>query len=103
MLYCCSECHEDYPANTGLATSKDLVKWTKYENNPILSRVDEGDWDESVIWFSIVEKINGIYYLWYEGYGGETVRTEEYGSYLKGDKSQIGMPKIKADYFFVKP
>jgi predicted GH43/DUF377 family glycosyl hydrolase len=103
MLYCGSDCHEDYPANAGLATSKDLETWTKYENNPIFSRGEKGEWDEGAIWFTTVEKINDTYYLWYEGYGGGTARTEEYGSYLKGGKSQVGMATMKADYFFVKP
>jgi beta-1,2-mannobiose phosphorylase / 1,2-beta-oligomannan phosphorylase len=103
MLYCGSDCHEDYPANAGLATSKDLIHWEKYDKNPIFSRGKEGEWDEGAIWFTTVEKINGIYYLWYEGYGGGTARTEEYGSYLKGGKSQVGMATMKADYFFVKP
>ena len=71
--------------------------------NPIFSRGDEGQWDEGAIWFSTVEKINGRYYMWYEGYGGGTARTEPYGSYLKGGKSQVGMATLVAPYFYVRP
>jgi len=49
-----------------------------------------------------VEKIDGVYYMWYEGYGGGTARKEPYGSYLKGGRSQIGLATMKADYFYVR-
>jgi len=91
MFYCGSDCCDDYPAHVGLATSTDLVHWYKSETNPIFSRGEEGEWDEGAIWFTTVEKIGGKYYLWYEGYGGGEARHKEYGSYLKGGKSQIGL------------
>jgi predicted GH43/DUF377 family glycosyl hydrolase len=103
MIYCGSDRHNDYPFDAGLATSRDLIHWTKYAGNPIFSRGNEGEWDEGAIWFTTVEKINGIYYMWYEGYGGGTARTEPYGSYLKGGKSQVGMATLDAPYFYVKP
>jgi len=103
MVYCGSDCSKDYPFNAGLATSIDLVHWTKYPTNPIFSRGDEGQWDEEAIWFTTVEKIGSRYYMWYEGYGGGTARTEPYGSYLKGGKSQVGMATLDAPYFFIPP
>ena len=103
MLYCGSDRYEDYPWHAGLAYSQDLVCWQKYPGNPIFSRGPEGAWDEGAIWFTTVEKINGVYYMWYEGYGGGTARTEPYGSYLAGGKSQVGMAMLKADYFYVDP
>lgn len=103
MIYCGSDRHKDYPFNAGLATSKDLIRWEKYSGNPIFSRGEEGQWDEGAIWFTTVEKIGGMYYMWYEGYGGGTARTEAYGSYLKGGKSQIGLATMGALWFYVKP
>jgi predicted GH43/DUF377 family glycosyl hydrolase len=103
MMYCGSDRHKDYPFSAGLATSTDLVHWTKYAGNPIFKRGDQGQWDEGAIWFTTVEKINGRYYMWYEGYGGGTSRTESYGSYLKGGKSQVGMATLDAPYFLVSP
>ena len=102
MIYCGSDVNKDYPFNAGLATSKDLIRWTKYDANPIFSRGEEGQWDEGAIWFTTVEKIGGRYYMWYEGYGGGTARTVPYGSYLKGGKSQVGMATMDAPYFFVE-
>ena len=102
MVYCGSDRHKDYPFSAGLATSTDLVHWTKYAGNPIFHRGEAGQWDEGAIWFTTVEKINGRYYMWYEGYGGGTARTEPYGSYLKGGKSQVGMATMAAPYFYVK-
>ncbi|HSQ76655.1 MAG TPA: hypothetical protein VLT13_13910 [Bacteroidota bacterium] len=103
MMYCASDLHNDYPPDAGLATSRDLIHWTKYPGNPIFSRGDEGAWDEGAIWFTTVEKINGRYYMWYEGYGGGTARVTPYGSYLKGGKSQVGMATLDAPYFYVRP
>ena len=103
MLYCGSDSNKDYPFYAGLRRPRDLVHWTKYPHNPIFSRGEEGAWDEGAIWFTTVEKINGRYYMWYEGYGGGTARTEPYGSYLKGGKSQVGMATMDAPYFYVRP
>jgi hypothetical protein len=103
MVYCGSDRNKDYPFNAGLATSRDLVHWAKYPGNPIFSRGDESQWDEGAIWFTTVEKISGRYFMWYEGYGGGTARTEPYGSYLKGGKSQVGMATLDAPYFYVRP
>ena len=103
MVYCASDRHNDYPADAGLATSRDLIHWKKFGGNPIFSRGMEGAWDEGAIWFTTVEKLNGRYYMWYEGYGGGTSRVEPYGSYLKGGKSQVGMATMEAPYFYVEP
>ncbi len=103
MMYCGSDRNDDYPFHAGLATSRDLVNWEKYAGNPVFERGPEGTWDEGAIWFTTVEKVNGIYCLWYEGYGGGTSRTEPYGSYLKGGKSQVGLATMAAEYFYVKP
>jgi predicted GH43/DUF377 family glycosyl hydrolase len=103
MVYCGSDRNKDYPFHAGLATSRDLVHWTKYARNPIFSRGNEGAWDEGAIWFTTVEKIKGRYYMWYEGYGGGTSRTQPYGSYLQGGKSQVGMATLDAPYFYVRP
>jgi len=103
MMYCGSAQNKDYPFNAGLATSGDLIHWTKYGGNPIFGRGEERAWDEGAIWFTTVEKINGRYYMWYEGYGGGTSRVQPYGSYLKGGKSQVGMATLDAPYFYVKP
>lgn len=103
MIYCGSDQHKDYPFHAGFATSADLVHWTKYSGNPIFSRGSPGAWDEGAIWFTTVEKIDGTYYMWYEGYGGGSSRTMPYGDYLKGGKSQVGMATMKAPYFYVRP
>jgi predicted GH43/DUF377 family glycosyl hydrolase len=103
MMYCGSDQNKDYPFNAGLATSTDLIQWTKSPHNPVFTRGEAGAWDEGAIWFTTVEKMNGRYYMWYEGYGGGTSRTVPYGSYLKGGKSQVGMATMQAPYFYVKP
>ncbi len=101
MVYCGSSRYDDYPHDAGLAVSNDLVHWTKYTGNPIFSRGAEGEWDEGAIWFTTVAPVNGRYYMWYEGYGGGTSRTEPYGSYLQEGRSQIGLAILDASYFYL--
>jgi|GEM_PF-735994 len=103
MMYCGSDRFDDYPWHAGVAASKDLVCWKKYEKNPVFSRGAKGVWDEGAIWFTTVEKIKGTYYMWYEGYGGGTAREEQYGSYLEGGKSRVGMACLHAPYLYVPP
>ncbi len=102
MVYCGSDRYDDYPAAAGLAVSHDLVEWKKYPGNPIFTRGPAGSWDEGALWFTTVERIGGRYYLWYEGYGGGTARSEPYGSYLKEGRSQIGLATLDAPYFYVR-
>jgi predicted GH43/DUF377 family glycosyl hydrolase len=103
MIYCGSDRYRDYPGAAGLAVSTDLVRWTKYPDNPIFMRGEAGEWDEGAIWFATVEKIGKRYFVWYEGYGGGTARHEPYGSYLVEGRSQIGLATLDAPYFFVDP
>jgi hypothetical protein len=102
MLYCGSDRHNDYPWHAGLATSGDLVSWRKYAGNPVFTRGEEGAWDEGAVWFTTVEKVGGKYYMWYEGYGGGSARTEPYGSYLQGGKSQVGLATLEAPWPLVR-
>ncbi|MFC2085937.1 hypothetical protein ACFLRO_01855 [Bacteroidota bacterium] len=95
MMYCGSDRFDDYPSHAGIAVSDDLVHWRKFEGNPVFSRGEEGAWDEGAIWFTTVEKIGDTYFMWYEGYGGGSSRSEAYGSYLTGAKSQVGMARLE--------
>jgi len=57
----------DFPKGFGLAFSKDLIHWEKYEGNPIFRRGLAGRWDDQAIWFpTIYRHRNGLLML-YEG------------------------------------
>jgi len=103
MVYCGSDRFDDYPAYVGLAVSRDLTHWNKFEGNPIFERGEAGAWDEGAIWFPTVRKVNGRYWMWYEGYGGGASRNEPYGTYLTEARSQVGLATLDAPYFYVKP
>ena len=96
MIYAGSSEYKDYPANFGLAYSNDLINWTKYADNPIFHRGEKGNWDEGGIWFGTINKINNLYYMWYEGFGGGISRENEYG---QGGKSQIGLAIYEGTFF----
>ena len=70
-----------------LATSTDGVGFTKHGANPVVI----GGGPEVVYH-------DGLFHLFYwRPRGGGTARTEEYGSYLRGGKSQIGLATAVAE------
>ena len=86
MIYAGSDDTLDEPRYFGLATSHNLTDWTKFSGNPIFGRGAKGAWDGALIWFGTTEKINGKYYMWYEG-----SRTR----YSEGATSQVGYAVIR--------
>lgn len=53
----------------GVATSKNLVDWKKYEKNPILDLGPEGSWDSKMMMCGgIIKHTDGKYYLFYSGF-----------------------------------
>jgi len=54
----------------GYATSTDKIKWTKYENNPVLGPGASGKWDQMWVGWPEVLLIDGIYHMWYTGRDG---------------------------------
>ena len=71
LIYAGDNEEKDYPKNFGIAFSKDLLSWTRYPGNPILSSGSQGSWESRAIWFPEILKVNENYYLWYEGYDGK--------------------------------
>jgi predicted GH43/DUF377 family glycosyl hydrolase len=59
-------------AGTGVATSTDLINWTKYSGNPVVSHGTPGSFDSSHAGKPAVIKIGGMYHLYYEGDNGTT-------------------------------
>jgi predicted GH43/DUF377 family glycosyl hydrolase len=50
----------------GLATSKDGLRWEKYDGNPVVVG-DRGSWDETGFEVSYLVKVDGEYRLYYTG------------------------------------
>ena len=103
MVYAGSQCHEDTPWHMGVAASRDLMHWTKYVGNPIFERGAEGGWDDCGIWYGTTVKVDGVYYMWYEGRSsGEprAIADARPGGRGRGGFSQIGLATMRADTFF---
>ena len=103
MVYAGSDRHEDTPWHFGLAASRDLVHWIKYEDNPIFERGVEGDWDDCGIWYGTTIKVGGVYYMWYEGRScgeSQAVADARPGGRGRGGFSQIGLATMRSDTFF---
>jgi len=96
MIYAGDNSHYDYPKNFGLAASRDLINWTKYIRNPIYERGEKGTWEEGGIWFPTFIKIDGTYYMWYEGYGQGKDRNKAFD---KPGYSQIGLSTLSGINF----
>ncbi len=56
-------------AAIGLASSANGINWTKYVNNPVLTKGDSVQWDGRWIESPAVIYDNGIYKMWYTGVG----------------------------------
>ncbi len=54
----------------GLATSKDMINWIKYEGNPVVPPGKEGDWDSFFTMYGKVLEKDGLYYMVYMGASG---------------------------------
>jgi predicted GH43/DUF377 family glycosyl hydrolase len=52
----------------GYATSPDGITWTKYANNPVLSRSNSGQDDASIVSPHVLYRA-GTYHMWYAGRG----------------------------------
>ena len=103
MVYAGSDRHEDTPWHFGVAASRNLVDWIRYPGNPIFARGSEGEWDDCGIWYGTTIKINGVYYMWYEGRSsGEprVVADQRPGGRGRGGFSQIGLATMRSDKFF---
>lgn len=51
----------------GLATSKDMIHWTKYAGNPVFSPNATGYWDDLHVRPKTVVRLKDWYYMFYEG------------------------------------
>jgi len=52
----------------GIATSRNLINWTKYKGNPVF-RPSKSGWDCRAVDAAFVAKFGGKYYMFYEGRG----------------------------------
>ena len=51
----------------GLATSNDMIRWTKYAGNPVFVPAEKGSWDDEHVRPKTFVKLNDWYYMFYEG------------------------------------
>jgi len=63
-----------------LATSPDLVTWTRYDGNPIIEPAGDG-WRRDAIWHPHVQKVDGTYYLFFNASGVVDGHAEEFIGY----------------------
>lgn len=56
-----------YDQQVGYATSLDGITWTKFPLNPVLTRGNNGDWDQILSSFPSVINDGGTYKMWYTG------------------------------------
>lgn len=72
MVYQGSDRHFDFPDRFHVAYSDDLLNWTKVQNTrPFFERGPAGRWDQGGIWFGEVFELDGMLYMYYEGWGCE--------------------------------
>jgi len=55
--------------SVGLATSPDGMVWSKYSGNPVFVPAAPGNWDNRILYGSMIFK-DSLFHYWYSGYGG---------------------------------
>ncbi len=63
-----------------MATSTDLVNWTRNPNNPIIRPEGDG-WRNEAIWHPNIVKVDGLYYMFFNASGVIDGHHEEYIGY----------------------
>lgn len=63
-----------------LATSTDLVIWTRYEGNPIIEPAGNG-WRRDAIWHPHIQQVDSVYYLFFNASGVVDGHAEEFIGY----------------------
>jgi len=62
-----------YLQAAGYAESDDGIHWQKYQGNPVFTPLPNS-WESTAIGINSVEKVNGIYQMWYGGNDGNTTK-----------------------------
>lgn len=90
-VYQCSAKHFDYPDRFHVAHSIDLIRWTKVDNDrPFFTRGARGQWDQGAIWFGEVFEHGDRLWMYYEGWGWESMDFDRDRHYAKPGRSQTG-------------
>ena len=75
-----AEGYEGGRKTMNVATSTNLVDWTRYEGNPIIEPAGDG-WRRDQIWHPHVQKVDGTYYLFFNASGVVDGKAEEFIGY----------------------
>lgn len=70
---------ENTRVQIGLATSTDLINWTKEISNPLIEIGDEDEWDGGSIEPGAIYELDGVYYLYYFGIPKDGVGKQHVG------------------------
>jgi predicted GH43/DUF377 family glycosyl hydrolase len=92
MFYNAKDQADGWIEQTGLATSEDLLRWQKHPDNPILRVGPEGAWDSRFASDPVLNRIDGVWHLFYYGFDGrhaaDGVALSEDGSLTRWRKSE---------------
>lgn len=67
-----------------LAISRDLVDWERFSGNPVIEPGGDG-WRRDAIWHPHLQKVDGIYYLFFNASGVVDGHEEEYIGFASSD------------------
>jgi predicted GH43/DUF377 family glycosyl hydrolase len=71
MFYNAKDRQANWIEQTGLATSSDLLHWEKHPDNPILRVGPPGSWDSRFASDPVLNRIDGVWHLFYYGFDGQ--------------------------------
>ena len=61
--------HDKYKYRIGYAVSEDGINWKRTDENPVMDTGAAGGWDSDCAAYPFVMKEDGIYKMWYYGFG----------------------------------
>jgi hypothetical protein len=100
MHYYGSSSHSDFPDRMHLATSDDLINWTKVQNDqPLFTRGPHGAWDQGAIWPTAIFEYKDKLYLYYEAWGREGFVADRDQMYFRPAGSMVGVAVVEKDEF----
>jgi beta-xylosidase len=83
-----------------LATSDDLINWTKVQNDqPLFTRGPHGAWDQGAIWPTAIFEYKDKLYLYYEAWGREGFVADRDQMYFRPAGSMVGVAVVEKDEF----
>ncbi|MGQ9629456.1 MAG: hypothetical protein ACUVXI_03960 [bacterium] len=74
IFYNAKDGQSNWHERIGLARSRDLISWRRYDGNPVLDNGPAGAWDSRFVGDPYIMLIDGVWHMFYYGFDGTHAR-----------------------------